>query len=428
MRAHHLLLVILVGALTGAVAVLFHHYLEFAQHQLLGRTLAQPEPWRTIFIIATPTITFTLLALLVRRFAPGTIGANLARVRMAYNEDPSLLGPRTTAGTFAAMPISLGAGAPLGPEGPIVVVSSGIAVFVARLLRLPREIVRNMIPIGTAAGIAAIFNTPLAGVAFALEEIIGRVKRGLLGAMLIGAVAAAVVERMLLDSEPLLAAPYATWTDARELLGFAVLGIAAGVSSGLAISVAHRLGRRWTAVMPSLVTRAASAGLLIGAAGLIAPQILGVGYESVTQWLHGAGSASGTGLIFAIKLIAFTIAVSAGVLGGVFAPSLFIGASLGAAIGHGMHDLVPSVDPKAYAIVGMGTFFAGLMRSPIAGVLIAVELTHDYELILPLMLGVSLAVAISRRISHHSLVERQMIDEGWREEEEEKPRDEFELV
>jgi CIC family chloride channel protein len=407
-----------VGALTGVVAVLFHRYAELARDQLIGRALDQHEPWRTILIIATPTITFAVLAWLIGRFAPRAVGANLARVRMAYNDNPRILGPRTIAATFVATPLSLGAGAPLGPEGPIVVVASGISVALARLLRLPPNVVRGMIPIGTAAGISAIFNTPITGVVFALEEVIGTSHRGILGGVLVGSVAAAVVERILLGGRPTLAAPFSTWTDVRDMLGFAVLGIAAGATSGLAISVAHRLKRRWSAAMPSMVLRAALAGLLIGAAGLLAPEILGVGYDSVSFWLHGGGSATGTGIAFAVKLLAFTIAISAGVIGGTFAPSLFIGSALGAAIGHGAQDLFPAthIDPKAYAVIGMGSFFAGLMRSPIAAVLIVVELTRDYELIVPLMLGVSLAVAISRRISRLSVVEQQMVDEGWVEE------------
>ncbi|MFL6246034.1 MAG: chloride channel protein, partial [Thermoanaerobaculia bacterium] len=407
-----------IGALTGIVAAVFHRYVEFARDQLIGRALEQPEPWRTLFIVATPTITFALLAWLIRRFAPRAVGANLARVRMAYNDNPRILGTRTIGATFLATPLSLGAGAPLGPEGPIVVVASGLAVAFARLLRLPQKVVRGMIPIGTAAGIAAIFNTPITGVVFALEEVIGTSQRGILGGVLVGSVAAAVVERILLGGQPLLAAPFSTWTDVREMAGFAFLGIAAGATSGLAISLAHRLKRRWSSAMPSMVLRAALAGLLIGAAGILAPEIFGVGYDSVSYWLHGGGSASTTGVAFAVKLLAFTIAISAGVIGGTFAPSLFIGSALGAAIGHGTHDLFPSmhIDPKAYAIIGMGSFFAGLMRSPIAAVLIVVELTRDYELIVPLMLGVSLAVAISRRISRLSMVEQQMVDEGWVEE------------
>lgn len=413
-----LVTLVVVGALCGVLAVLFHRYVEISRDLLIGRALEQPGWLKVLLVLATPMVVFALLAWLIRRFAARAMGANMARVRMAYNNNPQILSAKTVGATFVATPLSLGAGAPLGPEGPIVVVTSGVSVSIARLLKLPHKVVRGMIPIGTAAGISAIFNTPITGVVFALEEVIGTSQRGILGGVLVGSVAAAVVERMLLGGRPLLAAPYSTWTDPREMLGFAAVGIIAGITSGLAISLAHKLKRRVTAAMPSMVVRAATAGLLIGAAGLLAPEILGVGYESVSYWLHGGGNVPDTGLAFVIKLLAFIIAISSGIIGGTFAPSLFIGTALGAVIGHGAHELFPSIpiDPKAYAILGMGSFFAGLMRSPIAAVLIVVELTRDYELILPLMLGVSLAVAVSRRISRVSVVEQQMLDEGYVEE------------
>jgi len=409
---------IIIGAICGVLAVVFERYVELSRKLLIGAALRQNEPWRTLLIIAAPTIVFTLLAVAVRRFAPRAVGANLARVRMAYNSDPKLLGPRSILATFLATPISLGAGAPLGPEGPIVVLASGVSAALARALRLPKQLVRGMIPVGVAAGIAAVFNTPMTGVVFALEEVFGTADRGLLGGVLVGAVAAAVVERVLLGGKPLLAAPYSTWNSARDLLGFAIVGLMAGVVSGCLIAVAHRLKRAWAKAMPSIVARAAVAGLAIGGAGLVAPSILGVGYDSVSLWLHGGGTARETAIAFAVKVIAFTIAISGGILGGSFAPSLFIGAALGAAVGHSVQVVFPhsSADPRAYAILGMGSFFAGLLRSPIAAVFIVVELTRDYDLIVPLMLGVSLAVAVSRRISRFSVVEQQMIDEGWVEE------------
>jgi chloride channel protein, CIC family len=404
-----------VGALCGVLAVAFERYVEWARALLIGAALNLREPYRTLAVLLTPTIVFTVIAVIIRRAAPRAVGANLARVRMAYNEDPKLLGPTAVVATFTATPLSLGAGAPLGPEGPIVVITSGISAAVGRALHLPKKLIRGMIPVGVAAGIAAVFNTPITGVVFALEEVFAAADRGLLGGVLVGAVAAAVVERALLGGQPLLAAPFSTWSGPRELLGFALVGIVAGSISGLAIASAHRLKRQWAGVMPSMPLRAATAGLLIGGAGLISPSILGVGYDSVSFWLHGGGSARSTALAFFVKTVAFIIAISAGVLGGSFAPSLFIGTALGASIGFSVQHVFPNagVDPKAFAIIGMGSFFAGLLRSPIAAVLIVIELTRDYELVVPLMLGVSLAVAISRRISRLSIVEQQMIDEGY---------------
>lgn len=408
-RRFLLVTAIVIGAACGVAAVAFHSFVEFARSLLIERGLQQHGVLRIVLIVAIPTAVFALIAFVIERFAPRAVGANLARVRMAYSRDPDLLGPRSVLTTFVATPLSLGAGAPLGPEGPIVVISSGLSMMIARWLKLPRKMVRGMIPVGVAAGIAAIFNTPITGVVFALEEVLGNAERGILGGVLVGAVSAAVVEKALLGGQPLLAAPASSWSDARELAGFAVLGIVAGLVSGTSIALSHRLKNVWSRAIPSMPLRAASAGAAIGLLAIVAPSILGVGYDSVSFWLRGGGTLTSTGIAFAVKTIAFTLAVSAGVLGGTFAPSLFIGAALGAATGHTLHV----GDVRAYSLVGMGAFFAGLLRSPIAAVLIAVELTRDYELIVPLMLAVSLSVAVSRKLTPLSVVEQQMIDEGF---------------
>lgn len=414
-RRFLLVTLVVIGALCGVLAVAFHKFVELAYGALAGHALMRHGIQRIAMIIVTPAIVFALIAWAIRRFAPRAVGANLARVRMAYNENPGLLGWRSILATFIATPLSLGAGAPLGPEGPIVVITSGVSAAIGRMLGLPRKLVRGMIPVGVAAGIAAIFNAPITGVVFALEEVVGTADRELLGGVLIGAVAAAVVERFLLGGRALLAAPASTWHDGRELIGFALVGVVAGLVSGTAIAFAHRLKRAFARAMPSMVRRAMLAGLLVGGAGLLAPSVLGVGYESVTRWLHGGGTIRETALAFAVKSIIFVVAITGGILGGSFAPSLFIGTALGAAVGLTARDFFPhaKIDPQAYALIGMGSFFAGLLRSPIAAVLIVIEVTRDYDLVLPLMLGVSIAVAVSRRISPLSVVEQQMIDEGY---------------
>jgi CIC family chloride channel protein len=405
----------LIGAMCGVLAVLFERYVELARQSMIGAALHREGVRRILLVIFIPAVAFALIAWLIRRFAPRAVGANLARVRMAFMDSPKLLGPRSVGATFLATPLSLGAGAPLGPEGPIVVITSGFASAAARLLKLPERVVRAMIPVGVAAGIAAIFNAPITGVVFALEEIAGTGDRGLLAGILLGGVAAAVVERLLLGGRALLAAPFSTWSDPLELIGFALVGVVSGIVSGLAIAWTHRLKRAWANAMPSMIARASLAGLLIGGLALISPSILGVGYDSVSFWLHGGGTTEETGMAFLLKTIAYVIAISGGILGGSFAPSLFIGTALGACTGHLSADLFPSghVDPRAYAVVGMGSYFAGLLRSPMAAIIIVIELTRDYELVLPLMLGVMLSITISRHISKLSVVEQQMLDEGY---------------
>jgi CIC family chloride channel protein len=390
------------GVACGLAAVAFHELVELMRRLLIAPALRHP-----VLVIVVPALVFALIAVVIRRFAAPAGGANLARVRRAYGEDVNLLDDRSIAATLVLTPISLGAGAPLGPEGPTVVVASGISIWIARLARLPKKLTRSMIPVGTAAGIAAIFNTPITGVVFALEEVMGNAGRGLLGGTIVAAVAAAVVERLLLGGQPLLSAPSGNWTQLRELLGFALAGIVAGAVSGGAVHAVTALRRLLARAAAPL--RVALGGAAIGAIGFFVPVIFSVGYETTSLFLHGHVEGSATAFI--AKVVAFVIALGCGILGGVFAPSLFIGAALGATIGRVMH----AADPGAYALVGMGAFFGGLLRCPISAVLIVVEVTGDYGLILPLMLAVALSTTISRAIAHENLTERQMRDEGYRE-------------
>jgi CIC family chloride channel protein len=401
--------------LCGIAAYVFHKMVDVIRALILAPGLRQEGVVRAVLVIAVPAATAFLIAIVIRHWAPGAGGANLARVRRAYGQNPEVLDFRSVTATFLLTPVSLGSGAPLGPEGPIVVVASGIAAGFARLLRLPRKVIRGMIPVGTAAGIAAIFNAPITGVVFALEEVLGTAEKGVLGGAIVAAVAAAVVESFLLGGRPVLAAPSATWTDARELVGFALVGIFAGIASGLAMLAIPLLKRAAERRIPHTAIRGGLAGALIGVLGLVSPSILGVGYEAASTWLNGGGSLGESGLAFGAKTIGFVVALSSGVIGGTFAPSLFMGAALGSTIGHSMKLAFPalSIEPHAYALVGMGAFFAGVLRCPIAAVLIVVEVTGDYGLILPLMLAISLGITISRRISRVNIVEQQLREEGF---------------
>jgi CIC family chloride channel protein len=410
---------VVIGALCGLAAFVFHALVGAMQSLLIGPALARSGPVRIFLVVATPAAAAFAIAILIRRWAPGAGGANLARVRRAYGQDPELLDFRSVTATFFLTPISLGSGAPLGPEGPIVVVASGVSTGVARLLRLPKKVVRGMIPAGTAAGIAAIFNAPITGVVFALEEVLGTAERGVLGGAIVAAVAAAVVETLLLGGRPVLAAKPADWHGLRALLGFAVLGVLAGAASGIAIRAIDRLKRRTRSWLPNAALRAAAGGAAIGLLGLASPRILGVGYETVSFWLRGGGAAAPAALAFGAKTTGFVLALSCGVIGGTFAPSLFMGAALGAALSHALLRIFPGagIDPGAYALAGMGAFFAGILRCPIAAVLIVIEVTGDYGLVLPLMLSVALALAVSRLVSPRNMVEQQMLEEGFVESE-----------
>ncbi|MGE0453457.1 MAG: chloride channel protein [Vicinamibacteria bacterium] len=411
-----LLLLVVCGVLSGLAAVVFHGALAGAESLLLSSARGLPAgPWRSAALLLLPIAVGAALCTLVPRFAPQA-GGGLSLVRGAYARDPRRLSGRTLGGTFLATPLSLGAGVPLGPEGPTVVLTSGISVALARALQLPPRVVRGMIPVGTAAGIAAIFNTPITGVVFALEEVIGTASRGVLGGAIVAAVAAAVVQKQLLGGAHLLPAAPGAWRSAPELIGFALLGVVAGVAAGALPRAVRRLrALRRPARRPlDDAARGALAGAYVGLLGLLSPDALGIGYPVISRFLDGGGSAGEAGLAFAVKFAAVALALATPLVGGVFAPSLFLGASVGAALGHAIHDLFPNavIDPGAYALVGMGAFFAGFLRTPIASVLIVFELTGDYGLVAPLMLAVVLASVVARRLSPATLVEQQLESEG----------------
>ena len=409
-----LVAVVLIGAGCGLVAVAFHGAIEFVRALLVGTAMDRTSGLvRGALLVTFPAAAGALLAWLVPRLAPRA-GGGLALVRRAYAGEPStLLDGRTLVGAFGANALSLGAGTPLGPEGPTVVLTSGFAVRAARALGLPGRMVRGMVPIGTAAGIAAIFSAPITGVVFALEEILGAASRGVLGGSLLAAVAAAVVERTFLGGERLLPASPARWGDLRELLGFAVLGLLCGAAAGWLPRVVPILQKGLTKLVEragrgAFVARGAIAGAVAGLLGVVAPETLGIGYPAVAEWLGGGGTGPQAAIAFAAKLAGVALALAAPLVGGIFAPSLFLGASLGAAAGHLGQFLFPMahVEPGAWALVGMGAFFAGFLRTPIASVLIVFEVTGDYGLILPQMLAVVLASVVARRISRETLVER----------------------
>lgn len=416
-RRFLLLLLIATGLVCGFAAVTFHWLVDWLSSLLIEPAVEQHGILGIVAVIAIPALVAAGLTLAMGRFAPMASGANLARVRRAYAQDPSILDARSVTATAIGTPISLGSGAPLGPEGPTVVIASGIALGVGRLVGIPKRMVRGMIPVGTAAGIAAIFNTPITGVVFAMEEVMGSASKGVLGGTIVAAVAAAVVERMILGGTPILRAPSGTWTDPMEMVGFLLVGVVAGLVSGVAMRALVRVRGSARKRLRSPVLRAAVGGAAVGLIGLYIPSVLGVGYETTSLFLRGGGSFSEAGLAFAGKVLAFVIALSAGMVGGIFAPSLFLGAALGAAVGHGTLLIFPDANiyPGAYALVGMGAFFAGLLRVPIASVLIVFEVTGDYGLILPLMLAIAVSISLSRAISPQTLTEKQMIEEGWRE-------------
>ena len=270
-----------------------------------------------------------------------------------------------------------------------------------------------LVPIGAAAALSAAFNTPVAAVLFALEEIIGDLNAGMIGPTVIASVTSVIVERSILGNQPLFRVPQYHLVKPAELLAYAALGVIGGL-----ISLVFCKGLLWTRSLfrklphSSVIVHPAIGGLIIGAMLLVFPQVMGVGYEYVDQALNGGLVVKTMVILCAAKLVATIVSYSSGNAGGIFAPSLYLGAMAGGAVGGLVHRFAPlsTGDPGAYALVGMGVLFAGIIRAPMTSVFMIFELTQDYQILVPLMVANLLSFLISKHFQpkpiYHALLEQ----------------------
>ena len=269
-------------------------------------------------------------------------------------------------------------------------------------MRLSRDRMRLIAPVGAAAGLAAAFNAPISAVLFVIEEVIGRWTAGILGSVVLSAVSSVVVMRWFLGSEPMFRIPAVRLEHPSELIAYSILGVAGGVASvvfagGIEV-LRPRLKAlpRWTQYF-----QPALAGLLIGTIAVLgAPQVMGAGYEYIDEAMHGRFTWQFLAILAGLKILATLLSFTSGTPGGMFAPTLFIGAMLGAAVGGAEHVLLPhlSGSPGTYALVGMGVLFAGFLRVPMTSVFMVLEVSGNYSIILPVIVGNTIAYVISRAL------------------------------
>ncbi len=307
---------------------------------------------------------------------------------------------RTVIGKFLVCALAIGSGQSLGPEDPSLQMGAGIASYLGRALRLSQKKIRLIAPVGAAAGLAAAFNAPISAVVFVIEEVIGTWSAGVLGAIVLSAVSSVVTMRWFLGPESLFRVPPIELAHPAELLAYAVLGLAGGAISLLFLKwIEYARPRiqafpRWSRYLQPAV-----AGLIIGVIGIKLPQVMGAGYAIIDQALHGQFTWRFLALLAAAKILATGISFLSGTPGGMFAPALFIGAMLGGSVGAMEHHFFPSltVTTATFALVGMGTFFAGFLRVPITSIFMVVELSGNYSAALPVMVSSLIAYFISRR-------------------------------
>jgi CIC family chloride channel protein len=402
-----LALTVLIGIFGGLSAVLFTLAIEGTKHVLFG---SAPSALR---LVAVPTLVSLVTGFLLAKFFPEARGSGLPQVEAAYHLNNGVIPGRVIFGKFLTGALCVGSGHSMGREGPSVQIGAGIASVFGRWLKLPPQRVRSLIPIGAAAALSAAFNTPVAAVLFALEEVMGDMNAALIGSTVVASVTAVIIERSILGEETLFRVPAYHLAHPAELIGYAILGIVGGIVSltftqGLLCT--RGLFRRMPAWTRTL--QPAMGGLAIGIMLLFVPQVMGVGYQYVDQALDGALALRMLLLFCGAKLVATIVSYSSGNAGGIFAPSLFLGAMAGGAVGIGMHALAPfpTGDPGAYALVGMGALFAGIIRAPMTSVFMIFELTQDYQILVPLMVANLIAYAIATRFQpkpiYHALLEQ----------------------
>jgi CIC family chloride channel protein len=415
-------LTLIIGLVCGFAAVAFHFSIRFAEGLLFERAVvAHGQQW-LVWGVLTPALGGLAAGVLLKYVVPNARGSGVPQVKVAYASRDGVVRLRDAIGKLLVASLQIGSGASLGREGPTVQICCGIASALGRFGRLSVRNQRRLLPVGAAAGIAAAFNAPIAAVTFTIEEVVGNLDQTVLSGVIVAAALSAVIERSVLGTHPVFAVPRGLgMSDARSLLLFAALGLAAALVSVLFTDGLLLVRRKFQAqkripdwaqpAVGGLLTGAIAVGMLywLGTGG-----VNGGGYHVVEESLSGMLPVRVLLALGLAKLVATVFSYSSGGAGGIFAPSLFMGAMLGGAFGaldrtffdHGAESM------GAFALVGMGATFCGTIRAPMTSVLIIVELTSGYGLILPLMIANMSAYVLARYLRPVPIYEALLAQDG----------------
>ncbi len=421
---------ILVGAGTGLGAVLFIDLIALLQRfffdgigtllRFLGRGV----------LILIPALGGLLVGPIIAYFASEAKGHGVPEVMQAIALRGGRIRPRVVVAKILASALCLGSGGSAGREGPIVQVGAALGSSVGQWLHLSEARIRNLVACGSAAGIAAAFNAPIAGVIFAMEIILGEFHLGDLGSVILSAVTASTLARVFLGEAPAFSIPEYGVKTPWEVLLYALLGVGAALIAVYFIKVLYWFEDRFEEWRISNTLKPAIGGLLLGvlgfgypllltAAGLVAPEnapaglpitsympyVFGAGFNVIEDALLNKLALSVAFALFLLKPLATAFTLGSGNSGGVFAPALVSGAVLGNAFGQIVERLLPGTTggAGAFALVGMASVFAGAARAPFSAILIVFEMTDDYRMIVPLMAGVIVSVLVAERLHRESI-------------------------
>lgn len=428
-----LVLSLFIGVIGALAAVVFLSMLELAHTWLLGGIAdvhpltvagalrldqAPPAPLLNWWIPLVTTLGGLLAGVLVYTFAPEAEGHGTDGAVKAFHQLNGYIRGRVLIVKSIASAITIGSGGAAGREGPTAQIAAGIGSLTGRLLRLSDDEKRLLILVGIAAGLSAIFKSPLGTAIFAVEVVYASMAfegRALPFTLAAAAVAFAVVSLFTGWSTLFIVPETLTFNAPIELVWYSLIGLVAGVMGALLPNVFYGVRDGFRALRIPNHIKPAIGGLLLGLIGLFLPQVLSGGYGVIQLAIDGgAGMAVGLMLLLSVfKLLAMSLTVGSGGSGGVFAPSLFVGALLGAAFGALLQQLgAPEVSVSGLAVVGMAALFAGAARVPIASIVMVAEMTGGYMLMAPTMIAVVLSCvvqgALVRHLRYPSLYEAQL--------------------
>jgi H+/Cl- antiporter ClcA/CBS domain-containing protein len=404
-----LVLAVAIGGGTGLAVVLFHYLIEQIQSLMLEGVMGLIAPLGAWTLACIPVLGGAIVGLM--RWHWQDLGPSISSLVSATRGLGRVSPDRAVAKTVAAS-VSLGTGASLGPEGPSVEVGANIGVILGQALQVSQERQRLLLGAGAAAGLAAGFNAPIAGVFFALEVVLGTTfAASAVSVVLLAAVVSALIAQIGQGGHPAFTLPAYEVRSFLELplylgLGFFACLVSLGYTQS--IQLAQRFfkgelpGFGWMGRLP-LPLKPAMGGLCVGVTALQFPQILGIGYETIEAMLRDVHfSLPLLGALLVTKLLLTAVSSGSGLVGGLFAPAMFLGASLGSAYGRLLPLILPLAPgaiapPPAYAMVGMAAVLAASARAPLTAILLLFELTRDYRIILPLMAAVGLSAWLIER-------------------------------
>lgn len=399
---------VIIGILGAYGAILFR-YLYKLSHVIFFSTdsyetsILYQIPWWLRLIV--PVIGGLLVGFIITRIAPEVKGSGVPEVMEAFATKGGIIRFRVFIAKAFTSAITLGSGGSAGREGPIVHIGAAIGSAIGQVLKVNTRQLRTFLACGAAAGISATFNAPIAGAIFAIEIIVADMRVVNMPPIIISSVVATVVSRYYLGDYPAFIVPAYDMLDARELLVYAGLGIIAGLVSVSFIRMFLNTRKYFETSKIPLWLKPALGGLVVGIIGIFLPQVFGVGYETINDAIWNNLELKILVLLLIAKMIATAFTLGSGGSGGVFGPSLYFGALLGASWGILANMLFPewTASPGAYALVGMGAMLSGITHMPITAILMIFEFTNNYLIIPPLMIASIISVLLSNQIAKKSI-------------------------